>query len=653
MTDRFGGVYQGNIDYEGSKRMDRPCMHGKGTFKWRDGRLFEGNFNFCCPVEGILTEPNGKKYIVKFDGSTKIEHDPALVDSRMVPTQKILEGNPNIPIPTRNQLEVEARTELEVLEREAIAETEDKKFQIKLQAVKDGAEPCILPLDIILKWTANFSSDRKIGSGSFGEVYEVQCPGVGRLAVKRLHPSIQLHGTDEDRSAALMCARREVNVLGSFRHPNIIRLLGYTETRGQASAPPMPSLCLVYELAARGGLDSNLRSDERAAELTWKVRLRIAAGVARALNYLHCHDARGPAFHRDVKSGNVTLTAEMSPKLIDCGLARHVQASGPAGTVASASGARFGTPGYKCPAYERSGDYQAKSEVFSFGVVLLELVTGRVQADGHDLYGLHIEDEQGLAAVADPRAGAWSAACAEELEGLARACLERHGRRLAAMGLVVRRLAALEERFAPMSGGEERMARAAERLRGELEALRASAATAGAERGSDEGAVCGVCFETAAGGEAVACPRRGAAHALCRACFGHEALAQLSAEAAASFAASGGRLVCRQCLPDRAPYSDGAAARGMGDALFALYRHAAEESAANLACREQAAHFQRQLAILRLQARNSPGAEKVRVHAAHIMEELLNDRCPRYSEYLGVFLDVFYSGERLRGKAFL
>ena len=139
MTDRFGGVYQGNIDYEGSKRMDRPCMHGKGTFKWRDGRLFEGNFNFCCPVEGILTEPNGKKYIVKFDGSTKIEHDPALVGSRMVPTQKILEGSQNIPIPTRNQLEIEARTELEVLEREAIAETEDKKFQIMLQAVKDGA----------------------------------------------------------------------------------------------------------------------------------------------------------------------------------------------------------------------------------------------------------------------------------------------------------------------------------------------------------------------------------------------------------------------------------------------------------------------------------------------------------------------------------
>lgn len=433
-----------------------------------------------------------------------------------------------------------------------------------------------------------------------------------------------------------MCARREVNVLGSFRHPNIIRLLGYTEMRGHAAAISTTDLCLVYELAGRGGLDSNLRSDERSTELTWKVRLRIAAGVARALNYLHCHDARGPAFHRDVKSANVTLTAEMSPKIIDCGLAKFVPGSGSAGTVVSASGARFGTPGYKCPAYERSGDYQAKSEIFSFGVLLLEVVTGRVQADGHDLYGTHIEDEQGLAASADPRAGRWNAACLEGLEALARACLERPSRRLGAMGLVVRQLAGLEEQFASMSSEEERMVRTAEQLRGELDALRASAPSTRAEPGRGE-AVCQVCLETVAGGETVACPRRGAEHALCRACFGHEALAQLSVEALTSFNASGRRLVCRQCLPDRAPYSDGAAARGLGDALFALFRHAAEEAAAVQACREQAEHFQRQLETLRLQARSKNGADQVRVHAGHIMEELLNDRCPRYLSFFQVF----------------
>jgi hypothetical protein len=95
--------------------------------------------------------------------------------------------------------------------------------------------------------------------------------------------------------------------------------------------------------------------------------------------------------------------------------------------------------------------------------------------------------------------------------------------------------------------------------------------------------------------------------------------------------------VCRQCLPDRAPYSDGAAARGMGDALFALYRHATEEAAAARVCRDQSVLLQRQLATLRLQARNNSGVERVRLHVSHITEELLNDRCPRYWKHLELF----------------
>ena len=134
--------------------------------------------------------------------------------------------------------------------------------------------------------------------------------------------------------------------------------------------------------------------------------------VARreALHYLH-RGGGARCFHRDVKSANIVLTATLAPKLIDCGLAMYLPDGQPdesagrgAGAAASSSpaaaerttfaatGGVLGTPGYMCPKYARTGNFGEKSEVYSFGMVLLELLTGELQnARGRDLYGVFIE----------------------------------------------------------------------------------------------------------------------------------------------------------------------------------------------------------------------------------------------------------------------
>ena len=123
----------------------------------------------------------------------------------------------------------------------------------------------------------------------------------------------------------------EINVLKSFSScPNIIRLIGYCIAEGS-----LKDCCLVYEFAPLGDLLSLLLSSERRSELLWQYRLKIALGIATGLNYLHKHDRDQPAFHRDIKSANIVLMDDFTPKIIDCGLSKYVPQKG--------AGAAFGT----------------------------------------------------------------------------------------------------------------------------------------------------------------------------------------------------------------------------------------------------------------------------------------------------------------------
>ncbi|CAL0321981.1 unnamed protein product [Lupinus luteus] len=168
--------------------------------------------------------------------------------------------------------------------------------------------------------------------------------------------AVKIANSDADREF-----ENEVSWLSKMRHQNIIKLLGYC-IHGE-------SRFLVYELMENGSLETQLHGPNHGSSLTWFLRLRIAIDVARALEYLHEH-SNPPLVHRDLKSSNVLLDSKFNAKLSDFGLAI---ASG----MQHKNMKMSGTLGYVAPEYISHGKLTDKSDVYAFGVVLLELLTGR------------------------------------------------------------------------------------------------------------------------------------------------------------------------------------------------------------------------------------------------------------------------------------
>ncbi|XP_019458740.1 PREDICTED: probable receptor-like protein kinase At1g80640 [Lupinus angustifolius] len=168
--------------------------------------------------------------------------------------------------------------------------------------------------------------------------------------------AVKIADIDADREF-----ENEVSLLSKMRHQNIIKLLGYC-IHGE-------SRFLVYELMENGSLETQLHGPNRGSSLTWFLRLRIAVDVARALEYLHEH-SNPPVVHRDLKSSNVLLDSNFNAKLSDFGLA--------IGSGMQHKNMKMsGTLGYVAPEYISHGKLTDKSDVYAFGVVLLELLTGR------------------------------------------------------------------------------------------------------------------------------------------------------------------------------------------------------------------------------------------------------------------------------------
>ncbi|XP_031491478.1 receptor-like protein kinase HSL1 [Nymphaea colorata] len=199
------------------------------------------------------------------------------------------------------------------------------------------------------------SEDRLVGQGGTGQVYRVPI-GDGAVAVKRIWDGQKV---DKKREREFQA---EVEVLGGIRHYNVVKLL--------CSISGEDSRLLVYEFMERGSLDRWLRSLDSV--LDWPTRYRVAIGSAQGLCYMH-HECSPPVIHRDVKSSNILLDADFTPKIADFGLARMISGPGEANTVTAVAGSF----GYMAPECAYSVKVNGKTDVYSFGVVLLELVTGK------------------------------------------------------------------------------------------------------------------------------------------------------------------------------------------------------------------------------------------------------------------------------------
>ncbi|KAL4341447.1 hypothetical protein GQ457_08G020140 [Hibiscus cannabinus] len=238
--------------------------------------------------------------------------------------------------------------------------------------------------------TRCFNGNRIIGHGAFGTVYKGILSGNGDIvAVKRCSHGGQ--GQAEFLS--------ELSIIGSLRHRNLVRLQGWCHEKGE--------ILLVYDLMLNGSLDKALY--EARTPLPWVHRQKIVLGVASALAYLH-QECDHQVIHRDVKTSNIMLDEGFNAKLGDFGLARLVEHDkSPDATVAA------GTMGYLAPEYLLTGRASDKTDVFSYGAVVLEVASGRrpIERDGMStsskrntnlvewVWGMHQEGR--LLSAADPR----------------------------------------------------------------------------------------------------------------------------------------------------------------------------------------------------------------------------------------------------------
>ncbi|XP_057503635.1 LRR receptor-like serine/threonine-protein kinase RGI2 isoform X1 [Actinidia eriantha] len=208
-----------------------------------------------------------------------------------------------------------------------------------------------------------------VGKGASGVVYRVETPLRQVIAVKKLWPK----KTDEVPERDWFSA--EVTTLGSIRHKNIVRLLGCC-TNGKTRL-------LLFDYISNGSLSGLLH--ERTVFLDWDARYKIILGVAHGLAYLH-HDCIPPIVHRDVKANNILVGPQFEAFLADFGLAKLINSS----NYSRVSNSVAGSYGYIAPEYGYSLKITEKSDVYSYGIVLLEVLTGMEPADCRIPDGVHI-----------------------------------------------------------------------------------------------------------------------------------------------------------------------------------------------------------------------------------------------------------------------
>ncbi|XP_042464447.1 probable serine/threonine-protein kinase PBL16 isoform X1 [Zingiber officinale] len=305
--------------------------------------------------------------------------------------------------------------------------------------------------------TGNFRQDHVLGVGGFGRVYKGMISEDLRDGLQPLQVAVKVHDGDNSHQGHREWLA-EVIFLGQLSHPNLVKLIGYCcEDEHRV---------LVYEFMARGSVESNLFSSISSGvllPLPWSIRMRIALGAAKGVAFLH--EAKKPVIYRDFKTSNILLdqicklclstatlecgpwevqpmqsylciqqhfTQEYNAKLSDFGLAKD----GPEGDKSHVTTRIMGTHGYAAPEYIMTGHLTAMSDVYSFGIVLLELLTGRKSLDKSrpvreqmlaDWVAPLLTQKKKVLGMVDPRlSGDYPDKAVQKIAMLAHHCLNRN-----------------------------------------------------------------------------------------------------------------------------------------------------------------------------------------------------------------------------------
>ncbi|KAJ9153668.1 hypothetical protein P3X46_027086 [Hevea brasiliensis] len=240
--------------------------------------------------------------------------------------------------------------------RKSMSKFKEKKEEIdESESSEEDMELPLFDLVIISHATNKFSDSNKLGEGGFGPVYKGTLIDGKEIAVKRL---------SKNSGQGVKEFKNEVKLIVKLQHRNLVKLLGCCIEGDERM--------LIYEYMPNKSLNSFIFDQTRGKALDWSKRFKILCGIARGLLYLH-QDSRLRIIHRDLKASNVLLDKDMNPKISDFGIAKTFGADQTEGNTNRV----IGTFGYMAPEYATDGLFSVKSDVFSFGILMLEIISGK------------------------------------------------------------------------------------------------------------------------------------------------------------------------------------------------------------------------------------------------------------------------------------
>lgn len=257
---------------------------------------------------------------------------------------------PESPVATKLEKETNYENNVNNTWLQEIAEK-----RIELETISSNIRYRRYSVEEILKATDNFSDSLKVGEGGYGPVFKSTLD----------HTLVAIKILRSDVTQGIKQFHKEVEVLSCIRHPNMVLLMGACPEYG----------CLVYEYMSNGSLEDRLFCSPGTPPLSWQLRFKIAAEIATGLLFLH-QTKPEPLVHRDLKPGNILLDSNFVCKIADVGLARLI----PPSTIGATQCHMTATAGTFCyidPEYQKSGLVSTKSDIYAFGIILLQLVTAR------------------------------------------------------------------------------------------------------------------------------------------------------------------------------------------------------------------------------------------------------------------------------------